>query len=209
MPARRAKRPRRKAKQDRAVQTVDALLEGAARVLKRVGYARATTNRIAEAAGVSVGTLYEYFADKDAVFDALIERQIEAVVEAMRDEPRDPRAPLVSTLDRVIRRAMRALPHGPELLRALEHVPDSAFRRRLAGAREQATVFVRELLEAHRDELRVTDLELAAFLVVSMAEGVGYNASEDQFDDRLASELGTVFRLYLTGDDTPASEPRR
>jgi AcrR family transcriptional regulator len=62
MPEKPSKRPRRKAKQERARKTVEALLEAAARVLRQRGYSAATTNRIADAAGVSVGTLYEYFA---------------------------------------------------------------------------------------------------------------------------------------------------
>ena len=41
------------------------------------------TNRIAEAAGVGVGTVYEYFADKEAVFDALIRRELAALVSAV------------------------------------------------------------------------------------------------------------------------------
>ena len=65
MPAKRANRPRRQAKQDRARETVHLLLEAAARVLQERGYAGATTNRIAQVAGTGVGTLYEYFANKD------------------------------------------------------------------------------------------------------------------------------------------------
>lgn len=64
MPTKSAKRPRRQAKQARSQQTVHDILEAAAQILEREGYTRATTNRIAEAAGVSVGTLCEYFADK-------------------------------------------------------------------------------------------------------------------------------------------------
>ena len=54
-----AKRPRRRAKLERARRTVEDILEAATRVLQQRGYAAATTNRIAEAAGVSVGTLDE------------------------------------------------------------------------------------------------------------------------------------------------------
>ncbi|TFG96409.1 MAG: TetR/AcrR family transcriptional regulator [Myxococcales bacterium] len=64
MPGSPSKRPRRKAKQERSRQTVRALLEAAARVLEVHGYAAATTNRIAESAGASVGTRYEHFPNK-------------------------------------------------------------------------------------------------------------------------------------------------
>lgn len=202
MPARPAKRPRRKAKQDRARKTVEALLEAAARVLQQRGYASATTNRIAEAAGVSVGTLYEYFADKEAIFDTLIERQVEAIVAAIASERADPKAPVAVTLEQLLFVGMRAMRRGPDFVRALEQVPGAAFRRRLAVAREQVIGFMRQLLEAHRSELRVADLDLAAFIVVSTAEGIAANASEEQFDDALAREIGSLLSLYLTGEET-------
>ena len=124
MSARRSKRPRRKAKQDRARETVGVVLEAAARVLARHGYAGATTNRIAEAAGVSVGTVYEYFANKEAVFEALVEREMEELLAALQgDEPPPPDAAIGDVLGRVIVSGMTALRHGPELYRALERVP--------------------------------------------------------------------------------------
>jgi AcrR family transcriptional regulator len=195
------KRPRRKAKQERSRQTVEILLEAAARVLQQLGYARATTNRIAEAAGVSVGTLYEYFADKDAIFDALIQRQIEVLVAAVRSADLDPQAPFGVTLERLLRLAMGAMPRGPAFLRALEQVPGSVLRRRLVRARAQVVDFVRQLLEARRRALRVTDLDLAALIVVSAAEGITMNASEEVFDERLAKEVGALLNLYLTGEE--------
>ncbi len=201
MPMKSSKRPRRKAKQERAQQTVEDLLEAAARVLARRGYAAATTNRIAEAAGVSIGTLYEYFADKDAIFDALIQQQIDVLVAAVRNADPDPRAPLGVTLEGLLRLAMGAMPRGPAFLRALEHVPGAIFRRRLVRARGQVVDFIRQLLEARRRELRVTDMDLAALIVVSAAEGIAMNASEEAFGDRLAKEVSALLCLYLTGEE--------
>jgi len=68
---------RRKPVQQRSRQTVAAVLEGAARVFDREGL-DATTNRIAEEAGVSIGTLYEYFPGKRALLLALGEHHLEA-----------------------------------------------------------------------------------------------------------------------------------
>jgi AcrR family transcriptional regulator len=201
MPMPSSKRPRRKANQARARLTVELLLEAAARVLMKRGYAAASTNRIAEAAGVSIGTLYEYFADKEAVFDALIQREIEALVAAIRDADLRADASLGVTLERLLRLAMSALHRGPGFLRALEQVPGSALRRRLVRARAQVVEFVRQLLETHRAALRVTELDLAALIVVSAAEGIVINASDESFDVRLASEVGALLNLYLTGEE--------
>lgn len=195
----RPKRPRRKAKQARSRETIEVVLEAAARVLADHGYAAASTNRIAERAGVSIGTLYEYFADKDAVFEALIERELAAIVAAIRGVEIDPAAPVDEVLARVLAAAMGAMHHGPELVRSLEQVPGARFQRRLGEARRVVIEFARALLAAHRDELRVADLDLAAFVLVSAAEGVGANATSDVFDQRLARELTTLLRRYLTG----------
>jgi AcrR family transcriptional regulator len=70
---------RRAPKQRRAVQTVDAVLDAVARILKREGVAAVTTNRIAEVAGVSIGSVYQYFPDKQAIFVALHHRHVSEV----------------------------------------------------------------------------------------------------------------------------------
>lgn len=69
--------PRRRPRQARSRQTVEFVLEAAAQVFAARGYAGATTNHIAERAGVSVGTLYQYYPNKDAVLLALAERHLE------------------------------------------------------------------------------------------------------------------------------------
>ena len=59
---------RREPMQQRSRQTVEAVLEAVQRVLRRHGAEAITTNRVAEAAGVSIGSLYQYFPDKQAIF---------------------------------------------------------------------------------------------------------------------------------------------
>ena len=67
---------RRIPRQQRAAETVAAILEGAAQILEAGGLAAFTTNAVAERAGVSIGTLYQYFADKDALMQAIAEREL-------------------------------------------------------------------------------------------------------------------------------------
>jgi AcrR family transcriptional regulator len=68
--------PRKLPKQARSAATVEAILEAAAQVFERHGYAAATTNRIAARAGVSIGSLYQYFPNKDAILVALVHRHL-------------------------------------------------------------------------------------------------------------------------------------
>ena len=70
---------RREPKQQRSRETVEAVLEAVRRVLKRHGAEVITTNRIAETAGVSIGSLYQYFPDKRAIFTALYDRHVDDV----------------------------------------------------------------------------------------------------------------------------------
>ena len=66
--------PRKQPRQARSLATVEAILEAAARVLAERGYAATNTNLVAERAGVSVGSLYQYFPNKDSLITALHER---------------------------------------------------------------------------------------------------------------------------------------
>ena len=89
--------------------------------------------------------------------------------------------------------AIRAQKYGPELVRRLESVPNALLRKRLAEPTRHLTAFIKELLAAHHARLRVTDLDLAAFLILSAADGVGRNASSAIFNERLADELSTLW----------------
>ena len=75
MPRPRAPRPRKTPVQARSQATVDTILDAAARVLVRDGYGAFTTNRVAARAGVSVGSLYQYFPNKEALLAKLKARK--------------------------------------------------------------------------------------------------------------------------------------
>ena len=70
-------KPRKEPGQERARFTFDAILEAAARILRTEGPGHLTTNRIADVAGVSVGSLYQYFPNKDAILGRLVELELE------------------------------------------------------------------------------------------------------------------------------------
>jgi AcrR family transcriptional regulator len=70
---------RRRPVQRRSKQTVEAVLDAVVRILKRDGVDGVTTNRIAEVAGVSVGSIYQYFPDKRAIYGALHARHVETI----------------------------------------------------------------------------------------------------------------------------------
>jgi AcrR family transcriptional regulator len=99
---------RRRPSQRRSQETVEAIVEAAAQVFERHGYAAGTTNRIAERAGVSIGTLYQYFSNKDEVLVAVFERHVAEgaavvapAVAGLRDDP-EPEPLLRDVLARMV-----------------------------------------------------------------------------------------------------------
>ena len=97
-------RPRKTPVQPRAVETRDRILAAAARVFSRHGYAAGTTNRIAAEAGLSVGSLYQYLPDKEAIVEALAGVLIADALlqEAFRSDARG-EAALIGEAKRVLR----------------------------------------------------------------------------------------------------------
>jgi AcrR family transcriptional regulator len=73
-------KPRKSARQARSAETVRVILEAAARILERDGHAGFTTNAVAERAGVSIGSLYQYFPSKDALIGALIVQETSVLI---------------------------------------------------------------------------------------------------------------------------------
>ncbi len=71
--------PRKQPRQRRSAETVERILDAATRIFDERGYRATTTNHVAEAAGVSIGSLYQYFPNKDALLVALAEHHIDAV----------------------------------------------------------------------------------------------------------------------------------
>ena len=127
---------RRIPRQARAEETVAAILEGAAQVLEAGGLAAFTTNAVAERAGVSIGTLYQYFGDKNALIRALAERELGADARprcarrcAARSIPR-PRAACAPWCRAMITRLPRP-PAGAQGGAAGD--PEPGRRRRAAG----------------------------------------------------------------------------
>ncbi len=78
--------PRKQPTQERSKHTVSAILEATIRVLDEVGGEALTTTRVAEVAGVSVGTLYQYFPNRDALLNALLADHLEAAISAVERE---------------------------------------------------------------------------------------------------------------------------
>jgi len=199
--------PRKRPRQQRALDTRRRLLDAAAHVFAEHGYAAGTTNRIAEAAGHSIGSLYQYFPNKDAILVELASEHATAGIAAIQRQLRD--AALPGSLEDALRLFVRVTmdnhrdaarlhqvlfeeaPRPPELLRTLRE----AERAIVAAARE---------LLAAEPTVRRTDLDVAARLVVATIESlvhrfVGWDAPE--LADRFETELTAMLLHYLRAPD--------
>src|SRR5512134_3178395 len=125
MPRKVRTTPRKTPTQARSRATVDAILAATARVMVKHGFDRTTTNQIAEAAGVSIGSLYQYFPSKEALVAALMDRhhaEMRAVLVSQLEKTRS--LPLAEAVRAMIELMLRAHAVDPALHRVLmEQVP--------------------------------------------------------------------------------------
>src|SRR5262245_35498734 len=128
-------KPRKIASQERSRATVDALVEATARILIREGFDKASTNRIAEVAGVSVGSLYQYFPSKEALVVAVAERHHQEIMQTVRGELAEVlAAPVEKAMRKLIAVAVKAHRVDPELHRVLaEQIPRVGKLEKLAS----------------------------------------------------------------------------
>ena len=198
-----ATNPRKSASQKRSRLTVEALLEATARVLMKDGYDRASTNKIAAVAGVSIGSLYQYFPSKEALVAAVIDRHMHEMMQAVRDA-------LAKVATRPIEVAARELVSvmldahrvNPKLHRVLaEQTPRTGRLENIEAIDREAYALVRGYLEAHRDELDVVDPDVAAFVCVTAVEALTHAAvvrrPEILTDEKAGRLVEEVTRLVV------------
>lgn len=170
--------PRKRAVQERSRATVDALVEATARVLVREGFERASTNRIAAEAGVSIGSVYQYFPSKEALVAAVIERHKQDMLKMLRAAiARVEKLPLEAAMRELVAVTIQAHRVDPQLHRVLvEQIPRTGRLAEVEGFDREAQALVRKTLALRRRELRGVDLDLATFVCVSCVETLAHGA---------------------------------
>lgn len=201
--------PRKSASQARSRATVAALVEATARILVRDGFDRASTNRIAEEAGFSVGSLYQYFPGKEALVTAVIERHnrdLMAVVQSALSEVEG--ESLDTGVRGLVAAAIAAHRIDPQLHRVLaEQTPRAGGIEGIELFHREAFALFRAFLEDHRDEVRVPDLDLANFVCVTSIEALTHSAVIHHADglppemaENLVAETTRLIACYLRGE---------
>lgn len=196
--------PRRKPRQVRAELTRERILTAAAHVFADYGYAAGTTNRIAERARMSIGSLYQYFPNKDAILAELLVRHIDRGAWTGADELDMAPGSLQEVVRSLVRDAIDHHRDDPQLLRIMfEEAPASSELIEAIDRHGKMRVGqVREVFARHPD-VRVQDLDTAAELVVGTVEMNTHKlmASPRPVQvERLEAELVAMITRYLRGD---------
>ncbi|MFN4014041.1 MAG: TetR/AcrR family transcriptional regulator [Reyranella sp.] len=116
-----ALKPRKKPLQARSTVTVDAIVEATIRILRRDGWAACTTTRIATLAGVSVGSLYQYFPNRNAIAVEIVRRRTRTYLAAAIDADLSAAATPEETIDAAIEAFVTEKRKGLDVSLALRH----------------------------------------------------------------------------------------
>jgi AcrR family transcriptional regulator len=174
--------PRKRPRQERSHALVEAILDAAGKVFIARGYTAATTNRIAEAAGVSVGSLYQYFPSREAIAIELARRyrsdreaMAVACLAGLKNEP------LETVVRALLEAVLRPQRYDPALHRVIiEHVLRTNAGREMLGYEERLEAIVVVALEAANPPLRLPSYEIAAFMLVRFVLSLVHAATADE-----------------------------
>ena len=190
---------KRPAKQARAKITTQTLVEAATQVLVKEGYNRATTNRIADRAGISVGTLYRYFDNKEDLFSEVLEQIYASLLLSIANCPPQPN--LRQLLETYNARLFSIFNNDSDLIQSLESLSSGPFQPQRNHWREKIIAAFAALLEPHLEEITCDNLDVVARTVVCATEGLGSSANSSPFEPGgFQSHLLRLQLAYLTSD---------
>ena len=200
-------KPRKLPRQARSRASFDAILGGCARVLERGGYESLTTNRVAEAAGVGIGTLYDFFPNREAIVVALAEQRLARLAADVKDglaaaEHLD----AYDAVDLLIRRIVRAVAADRALYRVL--LREARFLRDSPETRRALETFF-ELAELARQRARnrvalpdpPADVWLIGRVLAHAVLEIAWQARGGPSRDRLTGSLVRLTFRMLHGRD--------
>ncbi|NVJ71587.1 MAG: TetR/AcrR family transcriptional regulator [Alphaproteobacteria bacterium] len=199
-------KPRKQPRQERSRATVKAILEAAAQVFCRYGYAEGTTDRVAERAGVSVGSLYQYFPNKESLLLALANFHMEEgfdLLERLLCESTQQKPPLPIMLRRFVEALMELHLQNPDLHRVLfnEAPLPPSFSKEKETREHELSLKIVNLLASY-EEVQVMNLPLASYILVQSVEGlvhsyIIYPVAKIEADE-LIGEVVEMMHRYLT-----------
>jgi AcrR family transcriptional regulator len=194
--------PRKSPVQARSTASVDAILKATVQVLVGVGKEKLTTTRVAARAGVSVGTLYQYFPNKRALLRAALRLHVEEILVEVLKVCAAQRGQPVEQMAEALAMAFLAVKmRDPKKSRALYAVSsDVEGSKIVASVQARVNDAIVALLQS-APEVLTTDLKLMATMLQSTIAGVKRNLLESEMPetqfDAIQRELVLVVRSYV------------
>ncbi len=205
MPRPRSAQPRKLPQQDRSRLTVEAILEATTRILIEEGYDKANTNHIAERAGISVGSLYQYFPNKEALMTALIEQHAQQMAELAENNLNHLfDSPPEIAIPALVKVVIAAHAIDPKLHQVLsEEIPRSERSPQMQQANERIAKLLRAYLAHWSDLIQPQNLEMTVFILSCTVESLCHSAviEHPDFvkDSQFAQEVSDLLLSYLGG----------
>jgi AcrR family transcriptional regulator len=195
--------PRKSPSQKRAHDLVETIYEATVRILNEQAVEKTSTRHIAARAGVSVGSLYQYFPNREAILGSLFERIVRSNVEKLEgklDEIKD--QTLEAKIDFIVAEiASRFLRNKRVVSVLFDQIFKVGRMKFLLTQRNLATQLVKKTLEQHRQELPSQDLDLMAFVTVNAVMGViqlaVYDSSRSRPEEAIIRETSVLAKAYL------------
>lgn len=193
---------RKQPRQARSTQLVAAILEAAVRVLVRDGAHRFTTARVAETAGISVGSLYQYFPNKEAILFRLQAEEWRQTVDALERILGDRDTPPLERLRTAVQLFFRSECDEAAFRSALEEAaplyaeaPEA--RAHADEGRQLMLRFMKDVLPAAPPRKRAFAADVVGTVMSSVGKSVSSQNRSRAEVDELAAAVSDMFCGYL------------
>jgi AcrR family transcriptional regulator len=203
--------PRKLPQQERSRIAFEAILEATARILTEEGYEKANTNRIAERAGVSIGSLYQYFSNKESLMTALMVKHSNEMVELVESKLTDfYDSPVEIGISEIVKAVIAAHAIDPRLHQVLnEEIPQSERSQQMQKAEERIVELLRVYLsrwcdapnERLRERISSQNIDMTVFILSRTVESLCHSAVIEHpgfvSDRRFVREVADLLLFYL------------
>jgi AcrR family transcriptional regulator len=209
MPKKELLEPRKMPSQERSRKTMAAVYESAAHIFVNVGYAEATTDQIAEKAGVSIGTLYNYFSGKEAILNGLWEQHMNEIKAAVQEVDQNIRRQsfidrnIVPVLLNLVLEIVSYERLGNRLFVSPVGLPEAFLQKR-----RELGIYIESAMEAvFRDfaNVRIRNPKIGVHILWATVQAVIHDYilsnSEEIKPEELIDELGDMLARYVFADD--------
>lgn len=194
---------RKEPNQDRAIDTMDSILKATAHILEKEGFEKTSTNKIAAKAGVSIGSLYQYFPTKDSILALLMDRYMKSELEMLDRVLREKKS---RNLKATIHDLMVAILQSKKVSKRFTKI----FAQKLFGfnkidALKKIDEHILELFKVHikpfEAEIRTENLEMALWMSIQCVKvipvSIMFHENYDLEDPKVLDEMVHLIYQYL------------